>query len=173
MKKKKIPIGISDFRKMIEGDYYYVDKSLLIKEILDSGTENSLITRPRRFGKTLNLSMLKCFFEAKFPGDARSPTEECSPSISKGLFQHLKIWQEGEEYTEHCGKYPVIFLTFKNLKEPSWDECYVKIKETISPYKAKASPKMRIRNMQTKILSCCAFALTPASPTIPIANPAA
>ncbi|MCB1191516.1 MAG: AAA family ATPase [Leptospiraceae bacterium] len=136
MKKKKIPIGISDFRKMIEGDYYYVDKSLLIKEILDSGTENSLITRPRRFGKTLNLSMLKCFFEAKFPGDARSPTEECSPSISKGLFQHLKIWQEGEEYTEHCGKYPVIFLTFKNLKEPSWDECYVKIKETIaSEYK--------------------------------------
>ncbi|MCB1194416.1 MAG: AAA family ATPase [Leptospiraceae bacterium] len=128
MKKKKLPLGVSDFKKILERDYYYVDKTLLIKEILDSGTEVYLITRPRRFGKTLNLSMLKCFFEVPL---LCGEQEACLSSTKENLFQHLNIWQQGEEYTEHHEKYPVIILTFKDVKEENWENCYNKIIETI------------------------------------------
>ncbi len=115
---KKLPVGLSDFKRVIEDNYYYVDKSLLIKELIDQGAQALLLPRPRRFGKTLNLSMLRCFFEK---------TEQ---DISH-LFRHLKIWQAGEEYTGKQGKYPVIFLTFKDVKESSWESALKKTKRLI------------------------------------------
>jgi hypothetical protein len=72
MKRKRLPIGLSDFQSLIEKDYYYVDKSLLIKELIDSGASVTILPRPRRFGKTLNLNMLKCFFEKQ-----ETPGQEC------------------------------------------------------------------------------------------------
>lgn len=137
MKKKKLPIGISDFREIIEENYYYVDKSLIIQELIDLGSKVSLITRPRRFGKTLNLSMLKCFFEL-FPSLSireREATVGESPVVreaSRTIFQNLKIWKLGEEYTRQFGKYPVVFLTFKDVKEANWESCYAKFKNRIS-----------------------------------------
>ena len=95
-----MPVGVDDFRQVRE-KYYYVDKTLFIKELLDKKGEVNLFTRPRRFGKTLNLNMLKCFFE-----------EGGDPS----LFEGLKIMEAGEKYTSEMGKYPVIWLTLKGAK---------------------------------------------------------
>ena len=119
MKLKKLPIGLSIFKTLIEEDYYYVDKSLLIKELIDSGSRVTILPRPRRFGKTLNLNMLKCFFEIKKPEE-------------KNLFKHLAIWQAGEEYYQHYGKNPVMYLTFKDIKFSDWSRCYEKIKLDIT-----------------------------------------
>jgi len=126
---QKLPVGLSDFRQVIEKNYYYVDKSLLIKELMDLGSVAMLIPRPRRFGKTLNLSMLRYFFEKPALPTAlgRPGTEE----DTSRLFRHLKIWQAGEEYTGRQGKYPVIFLTFKDVKEPNWAGALEKIQRLI------------------------------------------
>lgn len=113
MADKTIYIGSDDFCKIIDGGYYYVDKTLLIKQLLDKPSEAVLITRPRRFGKTLNMMMLKAFFE--------------KASGSQRYFENLKIWNCGKKYTEHQGKYPVIFLTFKDAKCDNWEETYESI----------------------------------------------
>ena len=118
MNKKKLPIGLSDFKTMIEENFYYVDKSMFIKEIIDNGSVSILLPRPRRFGKTLNLSMLRYFFEKS--------VEDTSP-----LFQRLNIWQQGEAYTQKQGQYPVIFLTFKDVKSDNWEECEEQLKREI------------------------------------------
>ena len=118
MNKKKLPIGISDFRKVIEEGFYYVDKSLFIKEVIDNGSETILVPRPRRFGKTLNLSMLRYFYE--------KTKEDTSP-----LFHHLNIWQQGEAYTGKQGCHPVIFLTFKDVKCANWEDCEKQLKRVI------------------------------------------
>jgi hypothetical protein len=112
--------GVSDFEKAIRDGYYYVDKSLFIKEIIDNGAEVTLIIRPRRFGKTLNLSMLKCFFEK---------TE--SEKTRKDLFKNLNISKE-KNYKQHQETYPVIFLTFKDVKDKNWERAYENIKILIS-----------------------------------------
>lgn len=109
----KLPIGISDFKELREENYYYVDKTLLIKELSDLSSKVTLIPRPRRFGKTLNLSMLKYFYEY---------TEESNDH----LFYNTQIW-EYPKYKNEQGKYPVIFLTFKDCKENNWDKAYEKI----------------------------------------------
>jgi hypothetical protein len=106
---KKIPIGISDFKKLITENYYFIDKSLLIKDIVEDGAEVILIPRPRRFGKTLNMSMLRYFFESTRDGNSY-------------LFQGLKI-NDYENIMNMQGKYPVIFLTFKDEKYLSWEKC--------------------------------------------------
>jgi hypothetical protein len=132
---KPIPIGHSDFQTIIEKDLYYVDKSLLIKDVLDSGAEVTLITRPRRFGKTLNLSMLRYFFEAPIPIEARYPSllRANSPAEKeKNLFKHLSIWNAGEKYTSHYQKYPVIVLSFKDAKQANWTECLRQIGRVVS-----------------------------------------
>ncbi len=116
--KKKLPVGLSDFKRVITDNYYYVDKSLFIQELLDQGAPAMLIPRPRRFGKTLNLSMLRYFFEK---------TEE----DHSALFRSLKIWQAGEEYTRHQGQYPVVYLTLKDVKESTWESALGKIKRLI------------------------------------------
>lgn len=116
------PIGISDFRKLIEtrdsegNPFLFVDKSLFIKEILDDLTEVKLFTRPRRFGKTLNMSMLQYFFADTIDGQS-----------TEGLFQDLKIAQYKEYLKNHQGKYPVIYLTFKDVKNNSYEAAYKEI----------------------------------------------
>ncbi len=110
MNKKALPIGISDFKTIIEGGYAYADKSLLVQEVFEKGTHVALIPRPRRFGKTLNLSMLRYFFEKR--------EEDTSY-----LFQDLAIWKE-QKYREKQGKYPVVFLTFKDNKHTSWEKTF-------------------------------------------------
>ena len=117
--KKAIPIGISDFKEFNRRNYYYVDKSILIKDILDNRAYVSLFTRPRRFGKTLNLSMIKYYFEK---------TEE----DNSYLFKDLNIWKSGERYIDHQGKYPVINLTFKGAKMNTWEETYIELINSIS-----------------------------------------
>lgn len=111
---KSLPIGISDYVRAQE-EYYYVDKTLLIKEFLDQKPLVSLFTRPRRFGKTLNMDMLRVFFEI-------------SDKNTSKYFADKNIWQCGEEYRSHQGKYPVVFLTFKDVKFDTWDATIDKIR---------------------------------------------
>lgn len=117
-KKKPLPIGVSDFKAATAG-YYYVDKTLLIRDFLDTKPMVSLFTRPRRFGKTLNMNMLRVFFE--------KTAEDTSV-----YFMDKQIWQCGDFYTRHQGQYPVIFLTFKDVKCLSWEETFQKIRILIS-----------------------------------------
>lgn len=117
-KKKPLPIGISDF-KTATTNYYYVDKTLLIRDFLDTKPMVSLFTRPRRFGKTLNMDMLRVFFEK---------TQE-DTSV---YFKDKKIWSCGTVYTQHQGQYPVIFLTFKDVKCLTWEETFQKLRRLIS-----------------------------------------
>ena len=114
---KNLPIGISDFKKLMENNCYFADKSLFIKELIDDKSEVVLIPRPRRFGKTLNLSMVKYFF------DIKEKDEE-------NLFKELKIW-EHQEYREYKGKHPVIFISLKDVKNDNYEDCIVKIKKII------------------------------------------
>ena len=109
--KKQLDLGGSDFKDIIENNYYFVDKSLLIKEVLEANKKVLLFPRPRRFGKTLNLSMLRYFFDKNEPEN-------------KNLYKNLKIWQSSEDIKNHCCKYPVIYLTFKDTKADIWENCY-------------------------------------------------
>ncbi len=138
MGMKKIAVGESDFKNLITGNYYYVDKSLFIKEIIDRGETVILIPRPRRFGKTLNISMLKYFYDCCPEGlplvpDTLAPdSKPVTPGNNyKSLFASLAIASAGGEYLEKMGQHPVIFLTFKNIKEPDWENCLDKIKSLI------------------------------------------
>ncbi len=111
--KKPMPIGKDVFSNM--GKAYYVDKTLLVKDIIENETDVILFTRPRRFGKTLAMTMLQTFFE--IPTDVGRLTDE---DTSK-YFRHLKIWQAGEKYQKEQGKYPVIFLSFKGIKDLTFE----------------------------------------------------
>lgn len=113
-----LPIGISDYR-LASTEYYYVDKTMMIKDFLDERPMVSLFTRPRRFGKTLNMDMLRTFFEK---------TDE-DTSV---YFKNKNIWACGEKYRSHQGKYPVIFLSFKDIKCDTWEETFDAIKDLFS-----------------------------------------
>ena len=115
--RKPLPIGISDYVRA-QSEYYYVDKTLLIKEFLDRKAYVSLFTRPRRFGKTLNMDMFRVFFEI-------------SDEDTEKYFADKAIWKCGQKYRDHQGKYPVIFLTFKDVKFDSWEETFQKIVELV------------------------------------------
>ncbi|WP_338962812.1 ATP-binding protein [Fusobacterium nucleatum] len=115
---KKLPIGLSDFKKLIEGNYYYFDKTNFIDEIIKDGSEVKLFTRPRRFGKTLNMSMLKYFFDIKEAEENRK------------LFKDLYI-EKTESFKEQ-GQYPVIFLSLKDLKADNWESMANYLKVLIS-----------------------------------------
>ena len=117
MQKKTIALGTSDFKELQEGNYYFVDKSLLIKEAITDGAKVTLLPRPRRWGKTLSLSMLYYFFVK-------------SEASHRHLFNGLAV----EQYSEvmaHQGKYPVIFLSLKEAKKTSWSECYQMLQDLI------------------------------------------
>ncbi|MCP4400421.1 MAG: AAA family ATPase [bacterium] len=118
MTRPKLPIGLSDFKEIQEQQYLYVDKSLFIREILNRAAKVLLLPRPRRFGKTLNLSMLRYFFEH-------------TEASHRHLFQGLAV-EEDAEVMAHQGQYPVIFLTFKNVKAPDFVSCLRKIHQLIS-----------------------------------------
>lgn len=121
---RPLPVGIDSFEKLIQENYYYIDKTLLIKELLELKGEVNLFTRPRRFGKTLNLSMLQYFFEDT--GDAEQNVR------NRALFTGLNIMNAGEEYISQMGCYPVIFLTLKSAKQRNFKAAYFKLKEEIS-----------------------------------------
>jgi deoxyadenosine/deoxycytidine kinase len=124
-------VGVSLFKDMVTGGYYYVDKTLFIKEIMDKGDKILLIPRPRRFGKTLNLSMLKYFYDCCPEEGGKGAAGSSAANSYKKLFHSLAICKAGKEYLDHMGKYPVIFLTFKNIKEMNWETSYRKIKKLI------------------------------------------
>ncbi|MEA3445840.1 MAG: AAA family ATPase, partial [Bacteroidota bacterium] len=115
----KLNLGYSDFKGMMINNNYFVDKSLLIEDVIKVQKAVLLFPRPRRFGKTLNLSMLKYFFDK-------------NESENEKLFANLKIWKTGNDIIKHCGKYPVIFLTFKDAKANTWNDTLKFIKIEIA-----------------------------------------
>ena len=117
MKKKRLPIGTSDYKRIVDDNLYYVDKTMLIKEVIDGG-EVILITRPRRFGKTLNQTTLKHFFEK-------------SNEDTSYMFKDKKIWQY-EEYREMQGKFPVIYLTLKDVQGKDYDQTIKDLKQIVA-----------------------------------------
>jgi len=122
-RKKKLPIGLSDFKEIIEYDYYYFDKTKFIENILEDGSKVKLFTRPRRFGKTLNMSMLKYFFDVE------------NREENKKLFEGLNISKS--EYFKKQGEFPVISISFKNYNKNDWESGFKSIKSTISDIYAK------------------------------------
>lgn len=119
MNFKPLPIGIDSFREIIEKGYYYIDKTAFIKELLDMKGKVNLFTRPRRFGKTLNLSMLQCFFESDY----------CDAGQ---LFSGLFIMEQDKQYRKHMSQYPVISLSLKSLKQPDYKLSYDQLKKAIA-----------------------------------------
>ena len=113
-----LPIGIDNFEKVVKGGYYFVDKTMFIRELLDMKGEVNLFTRPRRFGKTLNMSMLRYFFEN-------------GGADNKELFRGLKIMDAGEEYLAHMGKYPVISISLKSMKQYSYELAFDMLKKAV------------------------------------------
>ena len=113
-----IGIGVSDFKKMRVKDYYYIDKTLYIKDIIDNKSEVLLVTRPRRFGKTLNMSMLKYYFD-------------CTTKDNVELFKGLKIMEQGEKYTSKMGYYPVIYITLKDVRDRNYENMLLNMKTAI------------------------------------------
>jgi len=122
---KPLPVGVDNFEKLITDGYYFVDKTLLIKELLDKKGEVNLFTRPRRFGKTLNISMLQYFFEDARENDGRKRD-------NRSLFEGLRIMEEGEKYLSKFGKYPVISLSLKSAKQPNFEEAYMALRTEIA-----------------------------------------
>ena len=131
-RKKKLPIGLSDFKEIIEYDYYYFDKTKFIKNILEDGSKVKLFTRPRRFGKTLNMSMLKYFFDVE------------NREENKKLFEGLNISKS--EYFKKQGEFPVISISFKNYNKNDWESGFKSIKSTISDIYAKFEDLMEHLN---------------------------
>ena len=113
-----IGIGISDFKMLRRRDNYFIDKTLYIKDIIDNQSGVVLITRPRRFGKTLNMSMLKYYFD-------------CNKKDSKELFEGLKIMEQGEKYTSKLGAYPVIYITLKDVQDNNYENMLLYMKTAI------------------------------------------
>jgi len=117
-RKRPLSVGVSEYKK-VESEYYYVDKTLLIKELLDEKSVVSLFTRPRSFGKSLNMDMLKTFFELSSEDNTK-------------YFKNRLIWQAGDEYKFHMGKYPVIYLDFRSACNSDWMNCYERIAKLIT-----------------------------------------
>ncbi len=124
MKNRPLPVGYDDFRTIIENRFYYVDKTLLIKDLMDLKGQVNLFTRPRRFGKTLNLSMLQYFFE--------NTDNDVTNDRNRQLFEGTDIMREGEPYIAHMSKYPVINLTLKSGKQPTFELAMISLKRQIA-----------------------------------------
>ena len=122
---KRISIGIESYKEIVDKQYYYIDKTLLIKELLDKGGAVNLFTRPRRFGKTLALSMLRTFFE-------KDTDLQGNVTSNSHYFAEKKIMEEGEKYTHHMGQYPVISLSLKSAKQPNFEMAYGQLVEEIA-----------------------------------------
>lgn len=114
-----LPVGVENFEDLIQTGYYFVDKTLFIRELIDMKGKVNLFTRPRRFGKTLNMSMLRYFFEMGKADNAE-------------LFQGMKIMDAGEEYLAHMGKYPVISISLKSMKQLTYDDAFYCLQEELA-----------------------------------------
>ena len=125
MQGKALPIGIEDYKRMIDKPYYYIDKTLLIKDLLDAGGAVNLFTRPRRFGKTLALSMIKTFFECET--DLQGKIAD-----NRKYFDGMQIQKAGGAYMSHMGKYAVISLSLKSAKQPTYGLACAQIREAVS-----------------------------------------
>lgn len=125
MTKQPLAIGIENYKEIIEKNYYYIDKSCMIKDLIEEQGKVNLFTRPRRFGKTLALSMIRTFFEKEYDitGNLIDNTE---------YFAKMKIWQEKEICEKYQGKYPVITLSLKSAKQPTFELAYQMIVEQIA-----------------------------------------
>ena len=117
MEQKAIPIGVEFYKDIVDKPYYYIDKTLLVKELIDKSSKVTLFTRPRRFGKTLALSMLRTFFEQEMNGNGEIVD-------NSAYFKDTMIANEGEAYSKHMGKYPVITLSLKSAKQPDFEMAY-------------------------------------------------
>ena len=124
MEKRKIGIGYENYKEFVDQDMYYIDKTLLIRDILAQGGKVTLFTRPRRFGKTLALSMLRTFFEAEIDLDGK-------PVNNSRYFEGKKIMDCGGEVLSRMGKYPVIKLSLKSAKQPDFSTAFSKLREDI------------------------------------------
>ena len=151
--KKPIPIGIESYKKIVDKNYYYVDKTLLIKEILDGGAQAILLTRPRRFGKTLALSMLQTFFEDE-RGYSGDKIDNSAYFIGKKIF-------DCDKYRLKQGKYPVIHLTLKSAKQPDYEMAYNVLQKSIAQEYGRNKDlrillrELRIRTtMRQRLLFC-------------------
>ena len=113
--KLPLPIGVSNYC-LASSEYYYIDKTMMIKDFIDERPMVTLFTRPRRFGKTLNMDMLRTYFEK-------------SDKDTSVYFRDKKIWAYGQKYRDYQGKYPVIFLTFKDVKFDTWEETFAAIRD--------------------------------------------
>ena len=113
--KLPLPIGVSNYC-LASSEYYYIDKTMMIKDFIDERPMVTLFTRPRRFGKTLNMDMLRTYFEK-------------SDKDTSVYFRDKKIWACGQKYRDYQGKYPVIFLTFKDVKFDTWEETFAAIRD--------------------------------------------
>ena len=116
--RKPLPIGVSDFKEIVENNYYYIDKTKLIEDILHYRAKVNLFTRPRRFGKTLNMSMIKYFFDIENKEENRK------------LFEGLSVSES--EHMQEQGQYPVIYISFRNMEEVSWENSHIAIRQLIS-----------------------------------------
>ncbi len=125
MNYKPLPIGVDNFEKLVTRGYYLIDKTLFVKELLDKKSDVNLFTRPRRFGKTLNMSMLQYFFE-----DAR--TDDGTKLDNSYLFDGLQIMDAGEQYVSHMGQYPVINMTLKGGKQSDYETAFLMLKRQIT-----------------------------------------
>ena len=115
---QRIGIGVSDFKMLRVRDNYFIDKSLYIKDIIDNQSGVILVTRPRRFGKTLNMSMLKYYFD-------------CTKKDNKDLFKGLKIMEQDEKYTSKLGYYPVIYITLKDVQDRNYENMLLNLKTAV------------------------------------------
>lgn len=115
--RKPLPIGVSDFEEIVENDYYYIDKTKLIEDILYYRAKVNLFTRPRRFGKTLNMTMMKYFFDVE------------NKEKNRKLFDGMKISES--EFMQEQGQYPVVYISFKNMEEENWENCLNQARELI------------------------------------------
>ena len=115
--KQPIAIGVENYKTIIENNYYYIDKTWMLKELADQKGTVNLFTRPRRFGKTLTLSMVRTFFE-----DERNYAGE--KIDNRRYFEGKKIMEAGEKYTDELGQYPVIKLSLKSAKQPTYEMAY-------------------------------------------------
>ena len=132
MQEKKLPIGINDFEKLIKWGFFYVDKTLMIKDLLSSWSEVNLFTRPRRFGKSLNLSMLFQFFDT---------------DSDKSVFEDLDILSQKELVSEYMGKYPVIFLSLKSIEGSNFESSMSMMKILMRDEVKRIKRKIREENL--------------------------
>jgi len=137
MNKNAVPVGVENFERIIKDGYYYADKSLLIEKMLENRTPVTLFTRPRRFGKTLNMSMIKYFFDIENKEENRK------------LFENLKI--SDSKYMSEQGKYPVIFISLKDLKADTWEKTFERLKELISDLYAEFESMREKMNKRDKM----------------------